>query len=130
MAPKILCVAEKPSIAKAVAGHLSGGSYQTVRIAQALLRASSCLPLPKHNIAGLTYQKNYAFTFDFGPPWGNCDVNMTSVSGHLTGLDFHPEFKNWQYPKPDRLFSAATITTISEVRQSCSCGQFTDEGRT
>jgi len=27
---RILCVAEKPSIAKAVAGHLSGGHYQTV----------------------------------------------------------------------------------------------------
>jgi hypothetical protein len=27
---KILCVAEKPSIAKAVAGHLSGGQFQTV----------------------------------------------------------------------------------------------------
>jgi hypothetical protein len=33
---RILCVAEKPSIAKAVAGHLSGGRYQTVR---PLLRA-------------------------------------------------------------------------------------------
>lgn len=28
--PRILCVAEKPSIAKAVAAHLSGGAYQTV----------------------------------------------------------------------------------------------------
>lgn len=27
---KVLCVAEKPSIAKAVAGHLSGGEVQTV----------------------------------------------------------------------------------------------------
>ena len=27
---KILCVAEKPSISKAVAGHLSGGGFQTV----------------------------------------------------------------------------------------------------
>ena len=27
---RILCVAEKPSISKAVAGHLSGGQYQTV----------------------------------------------------------------------------------------------------
>lgn len=30
MVNKILCVAEKNSIAKAVAGHLSGGHYQTV----------------------------------------------------------------------------------------------------
>jgi hypothetical protein len=27
---RVLCVAEKPSIAKAVATHLSGGQYQTV----------------------------------------------------------------------------------------------------
>lgn len=30
MVTKVLCVAEKPSIAKAVANHLSGGSAQTV----------------------------------------------------------------------------------------------------
>lgn len=29
---RILCVAEKPAIAKAVAQHLSGGSFQTVSI--------------------------------------------------------------------------------------------------
>lgn len=28
---RVLCVAEKPSISKAVAGHLSGGSFSTVR---------------------------------------------------------------------------------------------------
>lgn len=30
MAQKILCVAEKPSIAKAVANHLAGGNAQPV----------------------------------------------------------------------------------------------------
>lgn len=30
MVTRVLCVAEKPSIAKAVAGHLAGGSFQTV----------------------------------------------------------------------------------------------------
>lgn len=29
--PRVLCVAEKPAIAKAVAQHLSGGAMQTVR---------------------------------------------------------------------------------------------------
>lgn len=30
MAPRILCVAEKPAIAKAVANHLGGGQVRTV----------------------------------------------------------------------------------------------------
>lgn len=30
MSPRILCVAEKPAIARSVAQHLSGGSMQTV----------------------------------------------------------------------------------------------------
>lgn len=30
MVTKVLCVAEKPSIAKAVANHLGGGNVQTV----------------------------------------------------------------------------------------------------
>lgn len=32
MARKILCVAEKPAIARAVATHMSGGSFQTVSV--------------------------------------------------------------------------------------------------
>jgi DNA topoisomerase IA len=32
MTRKILCVAEKPSIAKSVAQHLSGGQVTTVRV--------------------------------------------------------------------------------------------------
>jgi DNA topoisomerase-3 len=32
MVTKVLCVAEKPSIAKAVANHLSGGNVQTVSL--------------------------------------------------------------------------------------------------
>lgn len=36
MALKVLCVAEKPSIAKSVAQHLSGGHVQTVSSGQEL----------------------------------------------------------------------------------------------
>jgi len=94
---RILCVAEKPSIAKAVAGHLSGGAFQT------------------HNVQGLPYNKNYVFDFDFGPPWGRCSVTMTSVTGHLTSLEFPSEYKRWEHPPPDRLFDAPVNTVISEV---------------
>ncbi|KAK7923299.1 DNA topoisomerase [Apiospora marii] len=63
---KILCVAEKPSIAKAVAEHLSGGRSETRNTRN-------------------KYIKNYVFDYDFGgQPWGNCQVTMTSVLGHIT----------------------------------------------
>lgn len=84
---RILCVAEKPSISKAVAGHLSGGQLQT------------------HNTR-VQYIKNYDFTYDFGPPWGSCDVTMTCVAGHLTEVQFGPDYKDWNWPTPDNLFSA------------------------
>ncbi|KAJ5920856.1 hypothetical protein N7466_009182 [Penicillium verhagenii] len=88
MARKILCVAEKPAIARAVATHLSGGSFQT------------------HSIRGNNYVKNYEFEFNFGDPWGNCAVTMTSVIGHLTGLEFERQYKGWTSCPPSALFEA------------------------
>ncbi|KAJ6141310.1 hypothetical protein N7470_010206 [Penicillium chermesinum] len=88
MARKVLCVAEKPAIARAVATHLSGGSFQT------------------HAIRGNKYVKNYEFDFNFGGPWGNCSVTVTSVLGHLTGLDFERQYKGWLSCPPGALFEA------------------------
>lgn len=96
---RILCVAEKPSIAKAVAGHLSGGTFQT-------------------NNTRETYVKNYVFNYDFGPPWGACSVTMTSVIGHLTGLDVGPDNKNWAYPPPDRLFDCPVMVTVPDDKKN------------
>ncbi|KAA8568444.1 hypothetical protein EYC84_007476 [Monilinia fructicola] len=90
MAQKILCVAEKPSIAKAVANHLAGGNAQ---------------PSSTRN----KYIKNYSFTFDFGGQWGNCNAVMTSVLGHLTTLDVAPSHKNWTSPPPEDLFFGAQV---------------------
>lgn len=96
---KILCVAEKPSIAKAVANHLGGGRV-TVR-----------------HIRGNQYVKNYDFSFNFRQ-WGDCDVTMTSVLGHLTGLDFPPEYRSWKSCNPSVLFEAPTIETIDSDKKS------------
>ena len=41
MVTKVLCVAEKPSIAKAVANHLSGGNVQTVSLLTSLVCVDS-----------------------------------------------------------------------------------------
>ncbi|KAK6079226.1 DNA topoisomerase [Seiridium cupressi] len=92
---RILCVAEKPSIAKAVAGHLSGGQQQTRHTAN-------------------KYIKNYTFDYDFGQGWGNCSVTMTAVLGHITTTQFPAEYKDWRFPPPDTLFNAPVVTTTAE----------------
>ncbi|KAK4949858.1 DNA topoisomerase [Elasticomyces elasticus] len=96
---KILCVAEKPAIAKAVAQHLAGGRVTT------------------HPIRGNQYVKNYEFDYNFRQ-WGNCSVTMTSVLGHLTGLDFDPKYKSWKSCHPRELFDANTVTTIDKDKKS------------
>lgn len=67
------------------------------------------------------YIKNYAFDFDFAQAWGSCSVTMTCVTGHLTNLDFTPEFKNWSYPPPESLFSAPVVTNVYDVRMKNMC---------
>jgi|SRR6202035_60020 DNA topoisomerase III len=86
---KILCVAEKPSIAKAVAQILSGGAFQ----------ASN---------TRINYIKNYKFTCRF-PEWGQCDVVFTSVAGHLTAADFDEPYRSWTRCAPVALFEEARI---------------------
>ncbi|KAJ6446600.1 DNA topoisomerase III [Purpureocillium lavendulum] len=96
---KVLCVAEKPSISKAVADHLSGGSFRT-------------------SGTRVQYIKNYSFQFNFGQAWGDCEVTMTSVTGHLTGVEFPMDYKNWDSPPPESLFGAPIITTVPPDKRS------------
>ncbi|OLN93947.1 DNA topoisomerase 3 [Colletotrichum chlorophyti] len=96
---KVLCVAEKPSISKAVAGHLAGRNPEV------------------HNTRS-QYIKNYGFEFDFGAPWNRCSVTMTAVLGHLTGLEFTAESKNWYQPPPESLFSAPVVTVVPQDKKT------------
>lgn len=41
---------------------------------------------------------------------------MTCVSGHLTGVEFPSDYKNWESPPPESLFSAPILTTVQHVR--------------
>ena len=94
---KILCVAEKPSIAKAVSAILAGGTRLQV-----------------HQTAN-KYVKNYKFTSRF-PEWGDCEVVFTSVAGHLTELDFERHWRKWTDCPPAALFEAAEIVeTVPDV---------------
>ncbi|KAI9837975.1 MAG: hypothetical protein M1819_006129 [Sarea resinae] len=99
MVVKVLCVAEKPSIAKAVAQHLSGGHA------------------PPRNVAGINWVKNYDFNFDFGPPWGQCAVTMTSVAGHIDRLEFEERYRSWKSCAPGQLFEAPLVSFVEKDKQ-------------
>lgn len=93
---KILCVAEKNSIAKNVAMILSGGRFST--------RQSTS-----------QYIKNYEFQYDFS--WlgmGRCNVTMTAVSGHLMNLGFSQNEYGWGKCDPTKLFDAPTIDEVDQ----------------
>ena len=72
------------------------------------------LTRPKHNTQN-QYIKNYEFDYNFGPPWGSCSVTMTCVSGHMTAMEFPPDFKDWNYPPPESLFDATVQTIVPDV---------------
>jgi hypothetical protein len=63
--------------------------------------------------------KNYGFTFDFGHAWGNCQVVMTCVSGHLTEAKFPEEYeRDWSFPPPESLFGAPVNVEVVGVSLS------------
>lgn len=69
----------------------------------------------KRSITGNPYVKNYDFDFNFGPPWGNCSVTMTSVIGHLNELRFPARYKQWHSPPPSSLFDAPVEDVVNKV---------------
>jgi DNA topoisomerase-3 len=106
---KILCVAEKPSIAKAVSSILAGGARLEIGNTQN------------------KYIKNYKFNSRF-PEWGDCEVVFTSVTGHLTEVDFGDAWRKWNSCQPASLLEAAQlIEKIPEVQMGHVWGA--DEGR-
>ncbi|KAI0786764.1 DNA topoisomerase [Abortiporus biennis] len=88
---KVLCVAEKPSIAKSITQILSGGQFNT--------RAS-----PNQ------YTKNY----DFNYPQTNAFFTVTSVSGHLLDYDFDRQYSNWKSCEPITLFDAPIYSSVKK----------------
>ncbi|XP_023327110.1 DNA topoisomerase 3-beta [Eurytemora carolleeae] len=66
---KVLMVAEKPSVAKMIAEHLSGGRF---RIRKGQSRANQIFEFIKY----------------FGPCQQRCKIIVTSVVGHIYGLTF------------------------------------------
>ncbi|KAF1924014.1 DNA topoisomerase III [Didymella exigua CBS 183.55] len=93
----VLCVAEKPSIAKAVANHL-GGRVTT------------------DSVRGIQWVKNYRFNFHF-QQWGQCNVTFTCVAGHIVAQDFTERYRKWHSCPPADLFEAPIQSFIAEDKK-------------
>lgn len=104
---KVLCVAEKPSISKAISSILSGGQFTTVssRCARHYLNLNWYL---SQRQTTNKYIKNY----DFNYPQTNAIYTVTSVSGHLTSHDFGDAHRQWNSCEPFALFDAPIETKI------------------
>nr|XP_031860656.1 uncharacterized protein CI109_003987 [Kwoniella shandongensis]KAA5527728.1 hypothetical protein CI109_003987 [Kwoniella shandongensis] len=93
---KVLCVAEKPSIAKSITEILSGGRWNTRD--------------GRHQ-----YIRNYDFDYNLPPPLGNgrgADFTVTAVLGHLTSSDFDDDHRKWSSCDPFALFDAQVLTYV------------------
>jgi DNA topoisomerase-3 len=110
----VLCVAEKPSIAKAIANHLGA---QVTTVSTDARNSPAELMDMQHNIQGNPYVKNYEFGYTF-PQWGRCNVTMTSVLGHLLSDEFEPRYKSWTSCDPSALFDARIEVFIGSNRKS------------
>ncbi|PVH94649.1 prokaryotic type I DNA topoisomerase [Periconia macrospinosa] len=97
---RILCVAEKPSIAKAVANHLGGQA-----------RAE--------NVRGIQWVKNYKFDYEF-QRWGRSTVTFTSVAGHIQNMDFQSRYRKWNECQPGELFEAPTQVFVADDKKPIS----------
>ncbi|KIJ18604.1 hypothetical protein PAXINDRAFT_110078 [Paxillus involutus ATCC 200175] len=86
---RVLCVAEKPSIARSISQILSGGRVET--------RAT---------------QNRFIRNFDFDYPQTNSRITVTSVSGHLLAHDFPDAYRQWHSCDPLSLFDAPIHSTV------------------
>jgi DNA topoisomerase-3 len=98
----VLMVAEKPSLALAIAGHLSRGSHTT-----------------RHG--GATDVHEYSGSFRGSP----ATFRVTSVKGHVYTLTFTPEWESWDVD-PALLFGAETVKVPTS---GAVCGHLEHEAK-
>ncbi|CAK5281387.1 unnamed protein product [Mycena citricolor] len=91
---RVLCVAEKPSISKAITEILSGGQFTT-----------------RNTSVG--YIKNY----DFDYPRTRARITFTCVTGHLMAQDFPAAYRSWTSCDPLTLFDAPVETSVAHDKK-------------
>lgn len=87
---KVLHIAEKPSIAQAIAKGLCKGSYD-----------SGGRALPVHSFSDPPFPK--------APKASKCLHKVTSVVGHVFNVDFPSQFQSWDSVDPAELFDAPVV---------------------
>ena len=87
---KALSVAEKPSVARELAGILSNGQAR-----------------PRNGAS--TYNKIFEFPCPLDN--GQCSMQVTSVTGHLMEMDFEERFRKWNSCDPADLFWDAQVVS-------------------
>ncbi|WFD41484.1 DNA topoisomerase [Malassezia psittaci] len=100
---RVLCVAEKPSIAKTIAQMLSGGSLSNRAGRDKFCRNYDFvyrLPRPALGMGG-------------SGPLVSVEMTMTSVRGHMMEIEFPDEYK-WGRCDPSSLFTAPTFTRVTK----------------
>ncbi|KAM0870274.1 hypothetical protein ACQ4PT_040115 [Festuca glaucescens] len=93
---RVLNVAEKPSVAKAVAEILSRGGMQS--------RAGRS-------------RYNRVFEFNYAIGAQACHMLVTSVTGHLMELDFDDRYRKWYSCDPVELFHAPVRKAVPQDKQ-------------
>ncbi|BBM97047.1 DNA topoisomerase III [Marchantia polymorpha subsp. ruderalis] len=91
--PRVLNVAEKPSVAKAVAGILS---HNQVHVRE----------------GRSPYNKIFEFSYSIGGQ--PCLMLMTSVTGHLMEMDFEDQYRKWHSCDPAVLYQAPIRKRVPE----------------
>ncbi|KAF9557949.1 prokaryotic type I DNA topoisomerase [Agrocybe pediades] len=91
---RVLCVAEKPSISKAITQILSGGQFTT------------------HNSPN-KYIKNYEFDY----PQTRSFFTVTAVLGHLTAHDFPETHRKWHSCDSFSLFDAPVESSVASDKK-------------
>ncbi|XP_058186237.1 DNA topoisomerase 3-alpha isoform X1 [Rhododendron vialii] len=91
---RVLNVAEKPSVAKAVAGILSQGGGMRVREGRSRF--------------------NKIFEFGYTIRGQQCQMLFTSVTGHLMELDFDDRYRKWHSCDPIQLYRAPVVKYVPE----------------
>ncbi|GMP26629.1 hypothetical protein CsSME_00002997 [Camellia sinensis var. sinensis] len=93
---RVLNVAEKPSVAKAVAGILSKSSQGGMRVRDGRSRF------------------NRIFEFAYTIHGQQCHMLFTSVTGHLMELDFEDRYRKWHSCDPLLLYQAPVRKFVPE----------------